>query len=234
MRYLRLIAFLLAPASVVGCAGGVPAPVGAPIADPAVVVGEVTRSTTPTAPQRAAFGWTLDESGTRVRGRGVARYQAPDRLRLDLFGPRGETYLAAALVGDSFRIPPGASAQVPLPSPALLWGALGVVAPPAGATLVSATEADESLMLRYETGDGQLFQFRVTRGADRHRLRSVERLGRTGVLESVQLAYGTSGALEQARYRDWAAVRDLILNVESITDVASFPSDIWNPTGAAR
>ena len=233
MRYVYVCALLLGSAAT-ACTPGVPEPVGAPVADPSAVAAEVLRSTTPTAPQRAAFGWTLDESGTRVRGRGVARYEAPSRIRLDLFGQRGETYLSAALVGDTFRVPPSATGQVPLPSPALLWGTLGVVAPPAGATLVSATAADEDLMLRYEAADGQLFQFRVTRDGDQHRLRSVERLGRTGVLESIQLSYGAGGALEQARYRDWAAVRELILNVENITDVASFPSDIWNPAGAAR
>ncbi|HEV2149531.1 MAG TPA: hypothetical protein VGR37_19175, partial [Longimicrobiaceae bacterium] len=168
-------------------------------------------------------------AGSRVRGRGVVRAEAPERLRLDLFGPRGETYLAAALVGDSFRVPPAVAARFPLPSPALLWGGLGVVRPPAGARLVGASASENAASLRYEVGAGETVEF----GAEGMRLRTILRSGGSGALESVSVTYSPAGALQRAEYRDRGAYRTLVLNVESTKDAAPFPPETWLP-GAAR
>jgi hypothetical protein len=94
-----------------GCgAGGLQAPGGQPVPDPAGFAAELRASTVPAGPQQVNFGWTLDERGSRVRGRGVVRSEAPRRIRLDLFGPRGETYLMAALVEGEYRLPAAAAA----------------------------------------------------------------------------------------------------------------------------
>ncbi len=217
-----------------GCAAGIPEPAGAPVPDPAAFAAELQRATTPAGPRQANFDWTLDEAGSRVRGRGVVRYEAPQRQRLDLFGPRGETYLSAALVGEEFRVPPAVAQGFDLPSPALLWAALGVIRPPAGAPLLSATTEGEIAILRYELPVGELLEFRVTHAAGSTELRQVERRGRRGTLETLRLEYGADGSLARARYRDLSAYRDLVFETESIRDVASFPADIWRPDAASR
>src|SRR5690606_39182942 len=179
-------------------------------------------------PRQAAFTWTLEEAGSRVSGRGVVRYVAPERLRLDLFGPRGETYLAASLVGDEFRLPPAATQAVELPSPALLWAALGVFRAPPGGTLASATAGEGGASLTYGEGE-ERFGFRAEEAGGTLRLSQVERIGRSGVLETVRLEYEAAGGLQRTRYRDWSAFRDLVFELESVRDVESFPESIWTP-----
>jgi hypothetical protein len=180
----------------------------------------------PSSPRQLNFGWQLDEAGASFRGRGVARMVAPTRFRLDLFGPRGETYLAAALVDGEARIPPAVAGRFQLPSPALLWGAVGVVNPPAEARLMDATVSGETTTLRYALGDDVL-EYRLRGG----RLQTVRRNTRGGVAESIDLEHSEAGNLQSARYRDWAAYRSLNLTVESQTDVTGFPEATWNPPG---
>lgn len=225
-RFLFLGAVLASGA----CAPSVAPPAGTPAPDPQPVADRLVRGTLPPSPQRAAFGWELNEAGARLRGQGVVRAQAPERLRLDLFGPRGETYLAAALVEESFRVPPAVAGRFPLPSPALLWGALGVIRPPAGGRLVAASTEGEATTLRYQTAQGETVEFR----AEGARLRSVRRVGKSGALESVELTRSAGGEIQRAEYRDWAAYRTLVLTPESITNVEAFPESTWTPAGAAR
>lgn len=222
-------------ATLAACAPGRTAPpTGAPVADPHAAVAELQRLTTPAGPRQATFAWSLDEAGSRLRGRGVARFEAPERVRLDLFGARGETYLSAALVGDEFRVPPGVAGSVALPSPALLWGAVGVVRPPTDARLESATQTQSELRLRYAGSGGETFEFVADTSPATPRLVRISRAGRTGVRETLQLSYDAGGQLQSARYRDLDAYRELVLTVESMAEVASFPSTIWSPDGTAR
>jgi hypothetical protein len=232
IRY-RLTAAAFA-AALAGCApaaqtAGTATPGGSTpaAADPAPIAAEARRATTPSSPRQAQFGWQLDEAGAQFRGRGVARYVAPGRFRLDLFGPRGETYLAAAMVDGQMRVPAALlAARFSLPSPALLWGAVGVVAPPADARLLEASTVGESATLRYQLGDDVL-EYRLRGG----RLQSVRRSARGGVAESIDLTWNEAGQLGRAQYRDWAAYRTLNLTVESQTDVAGFPEETWSPPG---
>lgn len=205
-------------------------PPGVPAPDPAPVAAGLQERTRPASARQVAFGWELDEAGAKLRGRGVVRLAPPDRLRLDLFGPRGETYLAAALVGEQARVPPAVAERFPLPSPALLWGALGVVRPPASARLVGASTDGGETLLRYEDAGGATLEFRA-RG---ERLAAVRRLVRGGVAESIEVTYGEDGAVRRTQYRDWAAYRTLTLTPESQTDVASFPEETWTPPGTDR
>lgn len=220
----------LALLALAGCAAGIPEPVGAPAADPAAVEERLVRATTPASARQVTFGWELDEAGARVRGRGVVREEAPERLRLDLFGPRGESYLAAALVGGEFRVPPAIAGRVPLPSPALLWGALGVIRPPADARLLGATVSGDTATLRYQTAGEEVLEY-VAHGS---RLRDLRRRGRSGVRESITLSHSPEGELRRAEYRDPGAYRTLVLNVETIANVGAFPESTWRPAGTGR
>jgi len=208
------------------------APVGTPVADPETAAAQLQAATAIDGPRQVNFGWTLDESGSRVRGRGVARLVAPERIRLDLFGQRGESYVSAALVDGEFRVPGGVAGAVPLPSPALLWGAVGVVQPPAGARLAGASATDREIVVRYETGGGETFEYRAA--GEPLRLNSMSRAGRTGVIESLQLSWGADGVLQNTRYRNLEAFRELVFTVESVDAVAAFPPSIWSPDGTAR
>jgi len=216
-------------ALVAGCSGQRSAPVGAPVADPAATAAELVRATTPERAQRIPFNWTLNESGSKVSGRGLVRVDAPRRIRLDLFGPRNETVLAAALVEEEYRFPAGVTPGVALPSAALLWGGLGVIRPPAGATLIGATATDSSAVLRYRATDGTTYQYETRRRAGLVRLDGLERSGNGGRMETVRLTRDDAGRITSAAYRNWAAFRELILESGEITDVASFPESTWQP-----
>lgn len=219
---------LLVLATAAACAAGTPPPEGTPVPDPGASARELVAATEPARRVQVNFGWTLDEAGSRVRGRGVVRLAPPDRLRLDLFGPRNETVLAAALVGDEARLPAGARPTVAIPSPALLWAGLGVIRPPSDASLSTATATGEATILRYQTPSGEVYEYRVLQGSE-PRLQQLQRLGSRGPLETVSLERGDSGELSRARYRDWAAYRDLTLDIESTVDADAFPEEIWTP-----
>ena len=223
-RYAHLLGWTLATGA---CAsGGTAVPAGAPVVDPAPLAAEIAAASVPAGPRQTAFTWSLDEGGSTVRGRGVVRYHAPRRIRLDLFGPRNETYLSAALVGDEFRLPPTATGKVALPSPALLWAGLGVVKPPDGAALEGATTAGDATVLRYRLGDDAYLY--TLRGEER-RLTLVERHGPSGVLESVRIQSGPDAGPGAARYREHQALRELNLQFETTRDVESFPESVWRP-----
>jgi hypothetical protein len=224
---------LLLPTLFACSTGQLAAPVGNPVPDPALFAANVRDGSIPAAPLQITFGWTLDEAGSRVSGRGVVRLEAPERSRLDLFGPRGETYLTAALVDGEYRLPRGAVGAVALPSASLLWSAAGVVQPPSTATLTDATEADGNAELRYAAPGGELFVYRLSASSDgAYLLDRLERAGTQGVLETVTLERDTAGTIVRTRYRDWTAFRDLVLEVESVREAAAFPSNIWSPDAA--
>ena len=194
------------------------------------IAAALRRATTPSSPRQARFAWSLDEAGSRFSGSGVARYVAPERFRLDLFGPRGETYAAAALVGEQARVPAQVQERFKLPSPALLWAAVGVVRPPSGARLVSATDQGGRVTVRYDLGSEGTLEYRAQGG----RLASVRRSKGGGVQETVELERTAAGALRSARYRNTPAYRSLNLTLQQSTDAASFPDDIWTPPGTGR
>lgn len=222
-------AFLVCAASILtACAARTTAPVGQPVAEPTATAAELVQSSTPTDPRQITFTWTLDESGSRVRGRGVVRLEPPDRLRLDLFGPRNETVLAAAMIGDDVRLPPGARTDVAIPSPALLWGGLGAIRPPAGASLQSATTAADETILRYTAANGETYEYSVA-NAPEARLRRVQRIGSEGPLETVRLEWSETGDVTRATYRDWGAYRDLTLEIQENVVAEDFSEDIWTP-----
>lgn len=217
---------------VAGCASSrLPAVTGTPVVDPAAVAADLSIGSVPERPFQVNFDWTLEEGGSRASGKGVVRVEAPERIRLDLFGPRGETYLAAALTEGVYRFPSTVRSPIELPSAVLLWGALGIFQLPAGAALSSATVDGSSTDLRYAAPGGDLYLFTFTsEGASvQSRLQRVERAIGQGVVESVSIIRGEDGAVTRTEYRDWSAFRNLTLIVETRRDVDPFPPEIWRP-----
>lgn len=209
-------------------------PAGEPVADPAAFAEQLRSESLPGSPQQVNFSWTLDESGSRVRGRGVVRAEAAERIRLDLFGPRGETYLMAALVGEEYRLPGAAPAALSLPSPSLLWAAMGVLQPPRGAALAEAAATGAGAELRYTVGN-EVFAYTFTAAGEAGlRLSRLERAGPRGVLETVSIERAPTGQLARVQYRDWSEFRDLTLDVEEVRATDGFPAAVWRPDAPVR
>jgi hypothetical protein len=217
MRPVPLLRIVLV-ASLVGCAVHAPPETVDPATAAAAVAG-----TAPDRPLRVVFEWRAMEGEARFNGRGVARIEPPYHARLDLFGPRGDTYLSAALVDAQIRLPAGVQG-VQLPPPALMWAVLGVVSPPVDAVLVGTREEAARAELYYEI-DGSTLRYVLEDG----RLRSARWDG-AGRRMAVELeGHAGMGLATQALYRDFAAVTELMLNLESVDEVDAYSSDIWWP-----
>ncbi len=200
-----------------GCAGrAVP-----PTLDPSAAAAAV-EATAPRTPLRVVFGWQAQDGSARFHGRGVARIAPAYHARLDLFGPGGDGYLSAALVGGDLRLPGGGS-EVRLPPPAFMWAVLGVVAPPAGATLIATSEEGATTELFYDLDDGRLIYTLVDGRLSRA---TWDRRGGAALVELKDLGGTVPGT---ALYRDRAANMELLLNVERTDEVEAFPPEIWDP-----
>ncbi|MBI4544559.1 MAG: hypothetical protein HY703_05130 [Gemmatimonadetes bacterium] len=214
------LALLGIAASLLACAP--PGTAGQPA--PASVEHDLVAASAPARPLRILFDWTVREREARFSGRGVARIEPPYRARLDLFGPRGETYLSAAVVEAELRLPPFAAAA-PVPPPPLLWSALGVFRPPPDAELVSARQQGEALHLEYREG-GFRWRFAFEGGS----LRQAEWEWPGKERQSVLLKGEAAGRLpREAVYRDWTAFVELVLTLDKADDVEPFPPEIWTP-----
>jgi hypothetical protein len=193
-------------------------------AEPATAAAAIA-ATAPDRPLHVVFDWQAMEGEARFTGQGVARIQPPYRARLDLFGPRGDTYLSAALVDDQIRMPAGA-AGVQVPPPALMWAVLGVVAPPEHAVLVGTREGQGRSELYYET-DGGILRYVLEEG----RLRSAQWDGSGGRLAVDLRGQAPFRLPTRTVYRDAAAATELMLNLESVDEVEPHPPEIWTPGG---
>ncbi|HEX6941155.1 MAG TPA: hypothetical protein VF158_17285 [Longimicrobiales bacterium] len=181
-------------------------------------------ATAPGPPLHIVFEWTAREPEARFNGRGAARVEAPYRARLDLFGPRGEAYLSAAVVDGELRLPQGVDAGAIPPGP-LLWSVLGVVRPPENAALVGASRDGGDARLDYER-DGGRWTFVLEEG----RLRRAEWKPADGGRYTVELeGDGPYGLPRRAVYRDWAAFSELTLELDEVERVEPFPPEIWTP-----
>ena len=176
-------------------------------------------ATAPDRPLRVVFGWRILDGDARFSGEGAARIEAPYRARLDLFGPNGEGYLSAALVGMDLRLT--ADPDRALPPPAMIWAVLGVVRPPDDAVLLGTREEDGRVELHYGVGESRLRYMLEGR-----RLRSVDWRG-DGRRMVVELT-GARGSLpSEAAYRDWSQNTQLHTQLETVEEVDPYPPEIW-------
>ena len=222
-RYLRSVkrTVVLFAGLLAGCASATP-PAGT--IEPGVEE-QAVAVTRPENRLHVTFNWTFTEQQSRFSGEGATRLEPPYKARLDLFGPRGEAYISAALVEYELRLPPGAAADL-LPPPTLLWSALGVLLPPQGATLTLATRTGASAQLEYRDSNGR-WRFSL----ENDRLRRAEwEGGEGGGRRTVEIrAWGERNVPSQVVYRDWLAFRELTLTLNQVEDADPFPPDTWYP-----
>lgn len=214
-----------------GCASSGPAT--RPLATPVPrLEADLLEATRPSEPTILVFAWRLNERGSRIEGRGVARVEPPYRVRLDLFTENGETAATAALVESDLRVPPDVDHRL-IPPPALLWASLGVLHPDSGAELLggealeTGAAGEERTRLRYGVSDGQEARF-VFRGEV---LESARLMEDGYVVERVELERAEGNAVGPypagAVYRDRSAFRELRVTLESREPADSFSPDIW-------
>jgi hypothetical protein len=217
------VPFLIVLLGFAGCASTPPQAEQPPL-DAGQLASSASASSALDVPYRIVFDWSLNEPGTRLRGRGVARVEPPYRARLDLFLSNGERVAAASVVGDDYRV--AADGRTELPPPALLWGSLGVFRPGdlsqlRGGRWTSSGAAE----LRYQhLGGGELLYRLQGSAIDQM---EVLRSGRTS--EDLRLVrVGGERFPREATYRDLEEVRELRIILESVEHVETYPSDIWN------
>jgi hypothetical protein len=178
-------------------------------------------------PLHLVFSWTYTDESARFAGRGATRIEPPYKARLDLFGPRGETYLAAAAVADELRLPPNLPSGLAsiIPPTALLWGGLGVLRPPQGAALELTHQSGDTLIVGYGRGE-EHWRFRSIRG----RLQYAEWNGPNAGRRTIELrGVGAHGLPAVAVYRDLQAFRELTLTLEQVNEAQPFPPETWYP-----
>jgi hypothetical protein len=220
------LAWLLS-VGVAACAGGgSSATVVAPLADPASSLETLASATALEGPTRIFFDWSLTEEGVRVRGRGVARVEPPDRARLDLFLSNGEAAAGAILVGDEVTLPVSLPDDI-LPPPELLWGTVGTIRLGSGARVVGGDELEGGgVRLVARLPDAQGVRYEVIDG----RVRRIEQMTEGGtVVKPLVTRHGAEGQVPlEATYRDLTAFRELILQRDRMESVDGFPADIWH------
>lgn len=167
-------------------------------------------------PQRVTFRWELNDGDMVARGDGVARIEPPDSARVDLFLGGGFGRAAAAiLIGDSVRVPPGGEdAASLLPSPPLMWAALGRLAVPSVADTTVRVSGDT---IRAELGRPARWRL-ISAGGELLRL---ERISGDRIVESVQRTPG-----RDVRY-ELSGRRSLVLHVDAQQPSAPFDASVW-------
>ncbi len=169
----------------------------------------------PATPQKITFKWELDDNSIVARGDGVARLEAPDHARVDLFLGGGFGGAAGAiLLGDSLIVPPNSSGRDLVPPAPLLWAALGRLALPAVPDTIIRVVGDT---LRASLGTP--VQWRITSVAGE--LTRVERISGDRIVEWVDRIPG-----KQTRY-ELSGRRSLVLDIETQQPVAPFDPSIW-------
>ncbi len=195
-----------------GCVPKAPALTGVPA--PA----RIPSAQLPAGHQRVLFRWSYVEGELDAQGDGVARIAAPDSVRLDLFltGAIGGSG-TAFLIGDTIFAPGGDPVRRYLPSPPLLWAALGRSAVPPAPDTVARVDGDT---LRADIGRGGRV-WRLTFVGER--LVALDRLDGGRRLERVVRSAGGN-----VRYVHEQSNRSLRLEITRTVEAGPFDAAIWN------
>ena len=170
-----------------------------------------------TGSRQLLFRWEYNEESIVARGEGVARLAAPDSARLDFFVDGGFGSGYALLFGDRFVAPGGDLVREMLPSPPMMWAAVGRLAVPPAADTAATVDAG---ILRADIGRDPRWRVTVNEG----RLASLEYIEQGRVSESVVRAPDGS-----VRYANPKARRTLRITITREETVQGFNASIWRP-----
>ena len=152
-----------------------------------------------------------------ARGEGVARLASPDSARLDFFVDGGFGSGHVLVFGDRVIAPGGDLIASMIPSPPMLWAAVGRLAVPPAPDTIAAVDGTR---LRADIGRDP--KWRAT-FQDTQLIR-LEHVRDDRVVETVERS--ADGAV---RYSNPAARRMLRITVTRDEAVASFDASIWRP-----
>jgi len=211
----RVIPFLLAG----GCATAVES--GPPLADPAAIAARLGSRAGSEAPASLRFGWQYGDRRGDVRGDGLARFNPPDSLRIDLF-TSGDVAMAVASAGGRLTSL-GEIEEIELPPRAFVFAMAGLFRPDEGEPLGYLAGGDSVLV--YGSGDGTRDVFYVREG----RLRRVETRRGGRVLRFVAVEWPETGAWPAgAEFRDLERPSRVRWTIESVrAPVARHASEIY-------
>ncbi|MDT8437000.1 MAG: hypothetical protein RRA92_09630 [Gemmatimonadota bacterium] len=176
-----------------GCATG---PAGPPLADPLALARRAAAETGGDAPTRIRFAWRYGDRRGDVEGEGVARFNPPDSLRLDLF-TSGDVALAVAATGERVTVL-GELDDVELPPRPLVFAMTGRFRPPVNAAPAGFAAGRDSVLV-YARPDGVETRFFLRAG----RLQRAEERRHGRVERFVRIEWPERGAWpSSAEYRD--------------------------------
>jgi len=198
---------------------------GPPLPDPAAVARRVAAASAPGSPTHLLFHWEYADERGPTRGDGAGRFNPPDSLRLDLFGP-GDAALAVALTGEGGLRTLGQLQDVRLPPPAYLYATAGLFRPGA-ARPDSGFTSDGDEVLVYDVPNGGERRYVVRRD----RLVRVEDVRDGSVLRHLEISWpdGDAPWPEGAEYTDRERGSRARWRLKGATSVDEpYPADIFD------
>lgn len=169
----------------------------------------------PRGSSQKVITWELQEGPMFLRGEGIVRVAYPDTARVDLQVSGGfGGGVSVVLIGDNAVFPPGAMMTHLLPSPPLLWAALGRLSPIAASDTIVRVQGDT---LRADLGDP--VQWRVN--AVNNRLTMLERVTDGRIAEVTSVTDPGVVIYESPRKRK------LVIRIRNTTQVDRFESRVW-------
>ncbi len=203
---IAAIAFTVAS---LGCARGLVPLRGTPVPAASVPRAQLVGS------RQITFRWEYTEESIVARGEGVARLASPDSARLDFFVDGGFGSGHVLIFGDRIVAPGGDMIAKMIPSPPMLWAAVGRLAVPPAADTVAAVDGSR---LRADIGRDPAWRATF----DSSRLILLEHVEGGRVTETVSRA--SDGTV---RYTHPRARRMLRITITREEEVASFAASIW-------
>ncbi|MFO7587960.1 MAG: hypothetical protein R6X22_07780 [Gemmatimonadota bacterium] len=203
-----------------GCATAIES--GPPLADPAAIAVRLASRTGAERPATLRLAWRYGDRRGDVRGEGVARFNPPDSLRLDLF-TSGDVAMAVASAGGRLTSL-GEIDEIEVPPRAFVFAMAGLFRPD-GPEPPRGFLAGSDSVLVYGSAEGRTQVFFLRDG----RLRRLEERRGGRVLRLVRLEWPVEGAWPTgAEFRDLHRPSRVRWTIESVrSPVARHPSEIY-------
>ncbi|MGE5098562.1 MAG: hypothetical protein ACM3SX_01115 [Deltaproteobacteria bacterium] len=190
-----------------------------PLSGVPVPTGRLPRASVAPGHHKLVFNWELDDREMSGRGEGAARIASPDTARFDFILAGGNGSGAAILIGDTVQTPShvtgGDLIRRLVPSPPMLWAALGRSALP---NLPDTVIRVEGSTLRADVG--RPVAWRLTFHGDT--LVRAERVAGGRVAEWVERSDSA-----HIQYRNEGSHRSLKLTITRSDEVPGFDASIW-------